>query len=183
MDVDRPPPDNNAQNEEFVRLFGLNQGRVFTYIATLLPCWADAEDVLQQTSIVLWRKFDQFDPSGSFLRWAYGVAYREALKYLRQESRQRQVFREAVLEKLTRTHIARSDLLEKRRLAMDDCVARLSPSDREIIEHYYYQGRKTAAEVARELGRPTNTILHALVRIRGSLQRCIDEIASSEERK
>ena len=119
----------------------------------------------------------------NFIRWAYGVAYREALKYLKQESRKRQVFREAVLEKLARTRIARSDLLENRRLAIDDCVAQLSPSDREIIEHYYYQGRKTAAEVAKELGRPTNTILKALIRIRGSLQRCIDEAASSEERK
>jgi RNA polymerase sigma-70 factor, ECF subfamily len=183
MDANQATPDNIARNEEFARLLGLNQGRVFTYIATLLPCRADAEDVLQRTSIVLWRKFDQFDPSASFVRWAYGVAYREALKYLRQQSRQRQVFREAVLEKLTRTHIARSDLLEKRRLAMDDCVAQLSPTDREIIEHYYYQGKTTAADVAQELGRPTNTVLHALVRIRGSLHRCIDEAVSSEERK
>jgi RNA polymerase sigma-70 factor, ECF subfamily len=183
MDANRPTPDNAAQNEEFVRLFGLNQGRVFTYIATLLPCWADAEEVLQRTSLVLWRKFDQFDPSASFVRWAYGVAYRQAMKYLKQEGRQRQVFREAVLQKLTQTHIAHSDLLEKRRLAMDDCARQLPPSDREIIEHYYYQGKKTAAEVASELGRPTNTILHALVRIRGSLQRCIDEAVSSEDRK
>lgn len=183
MDADQNTPENAARNEEFVRLFGLNQGRVFTYIATLLPCKADAEDVLQRTSIVLWRKFDQFDPSGSFVRWAYGVAYREALKYLKQQSRQRQVFREAVLEKLTQTHMARSDLLEQRRLAMDDCVAKLSPSDRAIIEHYYYQGRTTAADVAEALGRPTNTILHALVRIRGNLHRCIDDAVSSEKRK
>ena len=126
MDGNQSTPGSAAQNEEFIRLFGLSQGRVFTYIATLLPCWADAEEVLQRTSIVLWQKFDQFDPSGSFLRWAYGVAYRQALKYLKQESRQRQVFREAVLEKLTRTHISYSDLLEKRHLAMDDCVAQLA---------------------------------------------------------
>lgn len=183
MDSNRSTRDDTARNEEFARLLGLNQGRVFTYIATLLPCRADAEEVLQQTSIVLWRKFDQFDPSGNFALWAYGVAYREALKYLRQQNRQRQVFREAVLEKLTRTHAARSDLLENRRLAMDDCMDRLSLSDRDIIEHYYFQGRKTAAEVAEELGRPTNTILHALVRIRGGLQKCIDQAVSSEDRK
>ena len=176
--------NNDAeQNEAFVRLFGLNQGRVFGYIVTLLPCWADAEDVLQHTSIVLWKKFDQFDPSADFARWACGVAYREVLKYLKQQRRRRQIFSEAMLEKIAHARIAHSDLLEKRRLAMDDCVALLPPDDRDIIEHYYYQGKKTAAEVAKELCRPTDTVLHALVRIRGALHRCIDKSVSSEERK
>lgn len=183
MNTDQPTLNNTRREEEFVRLFGLNQGRLFAYIVTLLPRWADAEDILQRTSIVLWRKFDQFDPSTNFVRWAYAVAYLEALKYLKQEGRRQQVFREAVLEKLAHDRVTHSDLLENRHYAFDDCVAQLSPSDREIIEHYYYQGKKTAAEVALELNRPTNTILKALVRIRGSLHRCIDEAVSSEERK
>jgi RNA polymerase sigma-70 factor, ECF subfamily len=183
MDIHRSTSNQAAQDEEFVRLLGLHQGKLFAYIATLLPRWADVEDVLQRTSIVLWRKFDQFDTSTDFIRWACTVAYWESLNYLKQEGRRRQVFQEAVLEKLARTRIAHGDLLEKRHLSIDDCVDKLSPSDREIIHRYYYQGRKTAADVARELGRPTDTILHALVRIRGSLQRCIDEATSLEERK
>jgi RNA polymerase sigma-70 factor, ECF subfamily len=175
--------NDDAQDEAFVRLFGLNQGRVFGYIVTLLPCWADAEDVLQRTSIVLWKKFDQFDPSADFVRWACGVAYRETLKYLKQQNRRRQVFDEAVLERIASARIARSDLLEKRRFAMDDCVTRLPPDDRGIIEHYYFRGKKTVAEVANELGRPANTVFKALTRIRRSLHRCIDEAVSSEERK
>lgn len=184
MDVDRPTRNNDeARDEEFVRLFGLNQGRVFAYIVTLLPCWADAEDVLQRTSLVLWRKFDQFRPSADFCRWACGVAHRQTLKYLSQQNRRQRILSEAVLEKVAQTRIARNDLLERRRLAIDDCAAQLPVSDREIIEHYYYQGKKTAAEVARELGRPTNTILKALIRIRKSLHRCVDDAVSSEERK
>jgi RNA polymerase sigma-70 factor, ECF subfamily len=184
MHVDPPNRRRDpATDEEFVRLFGLNQGRVFGYIVNLIPHRADAEEVLQRTSIVLWRKFDQFHPSGEFVRWACGVAHLEVLSYVRQQNRRRQVFGETVLNKLAETRIARSDLLEQRRLVIDDCVAKLVRSDREIIEHYYYQGRKTAAEVAAELGRPANTILKALIRIRKSLQRCVDEAVSSEERK
>jgi RNA polymerase sigma-70 factor, ECF subfamily len=183
MDTDGLKSDHTAQDEAFARLLALHQRQMFAYIGTLLPRWADAEEVLQRTTIVLWQKFDQFDPSTDFVRWAYAVAYWESLYYLKQEGHRRHVFGEAVLEKLARTHVAHGDLLEKQHLTIDECVARLSPSDREIIEHYYYQGRKTAAEVARELGRPTNTILKALIRIRGSLHRCIDEVTSSEERK
>jgi RNA polymerase sigma-70 factor, ECF subfamily len=122
-------------------------------------------------------------PLPIFARWACGVAHRQTLKYLSEQNRRRQVFSDAVLEMVAQTRIARNDLLEKRRLAIDDCVAVLPLSDREIIEHYYYQGRTTAADVARELGRPTNTVLKALIRIRKSLQRCVDEAVSSEERK
>lgn len=184
MNADKPTSNSTERrDEEFVRQFGLNQGRVFAYIVTLIPRWTDAEEILQRTSVVLWRKFDEFDRSTNFVRWACAVAYLETLKYLKQEGRRQQVFKEAVLDQLARTRVAHSDLLENRHLALDDCVALLPPSDRAIIEHYYFQGRKTAAEVAEELGRPANTILKALIRIRASLQRCIDEKASSEERK
>lgn len=173
--------NNDAQTEEFIRLFGLNQGRVFAFITTLLPCWADAEDVLQQTSIVLWQKFDQFDKSADFAKWACGIAYRESLKCLRQKGRQQQAFREVVAEKIAQTRMARSDLHEKRQHKVDDCVAKLPTQDREIIEHYYYRGRRTADQVAKELGRPTNTILKALIRIRKSLQRCVENTDSTEK--
>ena len=128
-------------------------------------------------------KFDQFDLSTNFIRWAYAVAYRESLKYLKQEGRKRQIFREAVLEKLAHTRSraqrpARKPTVCDRRLR-GPTVAERSGNHRALL----LSGRKTAAEVAKELGRPTNTILKALIRIRDSLQRCIDEAVSSEERK
>jgi RNA polymerase sigma-70 factor, ECF subfamily len=139
MDTDRPDRSRDTtHDEEFVRLFGLNHGRVFAYIVTLLPCRTDSEEVLQRTSIALWKNFGQFDRAGDFARWACGVAHRQALNYRREQARGRRLFSEAVLEKVAITRIARSGLLEQRRVAMDDCVAELPPSDREIIEHHYY---------------------------------------------
>lgn len=183
MENEQPIRRDAKHDEEFVRLFGLNHGRVFAYIVTLLPCWTDAEEVLQRTSIALWKNFGQFDPSGDFSRWACGVAHRQALNYRRQQARGRRIFSESVMQKVAQTRAARSLVIEQRRSVMDDCIAELPPSDREIIDRYYYQGRKTAAEVARELGRPTNTILKALIRIRRSLHRCVDEATLAEERK
>lgn len=183
MDNNRPIQPSDTKNEEFIRLFGMNQGRVFGYIVTLIPRWADAEDVLQRTSIVLWQKFDQFDPSCDFVRWACGIAHRQSLDYLRQQKRHRQVLNEVVLEKVAQTRLVRSDMLEQRHFNIDDCVEKLPTSDRDVIEHYYYQGKKTAAEVAAELGRPTNTILKALIRIRRLLHRCVNDAAASEDQK
>lgn len=170
--------------EEFVRLFETSREKLFAYIFSLMPHprWDDVEEVLQRTSIVLQRKFDQFDPARDFAKWACGIAYFELLRYQEQQKRWCRTFDGAVLEQLSREWMERNELLEQRRLALDDCVAKLPPSDQRIIDHYYFQGKKTAAMVAEELGRPTNTILKALIRIRKSLRLCIDRALASENR-
>lgn len=172
-----------VREEEFLRLYGENRARLFVFIGTLLRHWEDAEDVLQLTSIVLRNKFDQFNPSLDFFHWACGVAYRQVLHFRGKQARRKQVYREIALKKLAETQFARSDLLENRRVMLKDCVAKLAPSDREIVDRYYYQGRKTVAEVAAELSRPTNTVLRALVRIRRALRVCVDRALAQESRK
>ena len=51
-----------------------HQDRVYGYIVLMLPNRHDAEDVFQQTSLILWQKWDQFDPEQDFLSWACGIA-------------------------------------------------------------------------------------------------------------
>lgn len=65
-------PDRHA---EFLRLYSRHHYRIPAYIYTLVPHRADAEDLLQETSIILWEKFEQFDPGSDFLAWACQVAF------------------------------------------------------------------------------------------------------------
>jgi RNA polymerase sigma-70 factor, ECF subfamily len=39
-------------------------------VAPLVPNVADAEDIVQQTAIALWEKFDAYDPAQPFTPWA-----------------------------------------------------------------------------------------------------------------
>ncbi len=171
-----------ARHEEFVRLFGANQGRVFAFLLTLLPSYADAQEILQQTSIVIWRKFDTFDPAGDFVRWACGIAYREALNHLKHQRRDRLAFSQQVLEKVAAERLDRGGVLDRCRLALQNCLQKLGNRDRQIIDNYYYQGRSTASEVAAALGRPVDTVYKALARIREALHLCIDRTLAAEER-
>ena len=77
----------------------------------------------------------------------------------------------------------RDTVLEARRRALPSCLERLSASDRQIVDGYYAAVKKTAAELGAELGRPANTILTALVRIRRALHRCIDRLVAMEEQQ
>ncbi len=172
---------DRISEEEFIRLLGLSQGRIYSFIITLLPDWTEAEEVLARTSVVLWKKIAEFDSSGDFVRWACGIAYRQTMAYLREQRRGHLTLSMDVLEQIAQQRLDQDELLEERRRALRGCLEKLPVSDRQIIETYYDCTKKTAAEVGSQLGRPANTILKALVRIRRALHGCIDRtIARSE---
>ncbi len=64
----------NETYEQFVTLFTRNEPALRAFTRSLLPSWDDAVEVMQNTSLVLWRKFDTFDQNTEFLKWAFVVA-------------------------------------------------------------------------------------------------------------
>src|SRR4051794_9938980 len=62
--------ESSWQQDQFVEQFIRSQGRVYAYIVTLLPNRDDTEEVFQQTSLALWKKWQEFDPTRDFVRWA-----------------------------------------------------------------------------------------------------------------
>src|SRR5262249_14655413 len=55
-----------AKGKLFLRLFLENERRLYAYILTLLANRADADDVLQEASLVMWDKFDERQPPADF---------------------------------------------------------------------------------------------------------------------
>jgi RNA polymerase sigma-70 factor (ECF subfamily) len=66
--------------ERFLALFLRHQHEVRAFVASVVRDAHRAEDVVQEVSLVLWRKFDTYDPSRPFGAWARGVATLEVLK-------------------------------------------------------------------------------------------------------
>ena len=83
---------SHARKAEFAELLTHHQGQLLGYIYSLVRNLDDADDLFQQTSLVLWDKFDQYDPSRTFAAWACGVARYEVLNFLRARSRDRLYF-------------------------------------------------------------------------------------------
>ncbi len=74
-----------AENpEEFVLLMTRHQRKIWRFINALLPAPNAADDVLQETSLVLWRKWEQFDTDREFLPWACGIARLQVLRFVRE---------------------------------------------------------------------------------------------------
>jgi RNA polymerase sigma-70 factor (ECF subfamily) len=157
--------------EDFVRLLSRHQKQVYSYLLTLLTNPADAEEVLQETSITLWRKFGDFDPQSDFRAWALSVAYWEVQAFRKKRSRDRLVFSDQLLEHLSRDVDKFSKSLDLRRQALADCILNLSARDRSLLVCRYRPG-STTASVASEVGRSVAAIYKALNRIHTALLEC-----------
>ena len=96
-DAKNTPDPEDVRYQDFVRLFAHHEPDLRRFIRSLLPTAVDADEVLQQTAIVIWRKFDQFDPQTNFMKWACVISRFEALAYRRKMARDRLVFREDVM--------------------------------------------------------------------------------------
>ncbi len=171
-----PAPGRDAdmrRQEEFVLLYTKTSPALFSYILTLLPNWSDAEDVLQQTSLVLWRKFGEFEPGSDFTAWACRVAHYKALNLMRSRGRDRHVFSPEVVERIAEEGIAEIQRLDAERKALHDCLQKLRPSERELLQRSYAPGT-TIRQVAEGIGRSPNSLYKALNRIREALLCCIE---------
>src|SRR5213595_669383 len=79
--------DQTAAQQRFLSLFLRSEREIFRYVAALVPNVADAEDIVQQTTLALWEKFDRYDPSQPFTPWACRFALNKTKQWLERRQR------------------------------------------------------------------------------------------------
>lgn len=161
-----------SRTEAFLSLHAQNQHRLSAFVHALVPNWQDAEEIVQDTLVVLWRKFDEFDRSTSFFAWAARVAQYEVLNYRRKTPRRCLVLENDVVEAIATAAVEQMDDVDLRREALEQCIKKLPERDREIIQLRYGEGlgiESAAAAVERTAGH----VQRLLRKIRHNLLRCI----------
>ena len=166
------PVAESAQTEALVRLLMKHQEDLFRYIFSLLPHEEDARDVLQETSVSLYRKFGDYDSAKPFLAWAYGFAYLEVLKQRERNERGTRHMREELVEILSRERTEQETELHSRLQALETCLEQLPPMDRELIRLRYHSG-SPVDDLVEQLGTSRRTFFRNLDRVRRLLMECI----------
>jgi RNA polymerase sigma-70 factor (ECF subfamily) len=169
--------------EETVRLFMKHQRMLREFILSLIPDSNDADDILQEVSVVVLAKTDPPQEIQKFPAWCRGVARNVMLHHWR--SRRKTLtpsarFLEAV-EMAYQEGDAREDEMNLRRRALEECLQRLPDSSRNLLELRYVQ-KAPSQEIARTLGRTATSVRMALVRVRQALGSCIQGRLAGEIR-
>lgn len=177
-DSERPDNQNHFRTDEFVRLLLVHQPRIYAFILGLVHDWADAEEIFQDTCTLLWGKFGQYSSGSNFCDWACQIAKYKVLNFRKRRARNPLELSDAVLELVAEEQLRRSDW-DARYAALIQCRDKLRPLDRDLLDRCYASG-VTAKSVAKELGRPADTIYKSLKRIRGMLYECIRRALAME---
>lgn len=164
---------NNPLSEAvFVQLLSKHQRHLSSFIRSLVPTHADADDVMQETSLALWEKRQHYDPERDYFAWACGVAHIQVLRHRRKTATDKLWFNDDVLDLLASQMIEEAKLFEFRRDALDKCVERLPGADRKIVELRYQDGM-TLDVMSQRVGASARSIQRSMARIRRVLHRCI----------
>lgn len=156
---------------EFVRLLSQHSSRIFGFLLALCVNRTDAEDVFQNTSVVLWEKFDTYQRGTNFLAWACRIAYFEAL-YDRRKSRRVKTLSDAAWDALAADALQRSDDNKEDQETLADCLKKLKASDRQLLHEKYFMQR-SVADIAAAGAKSVYSIYRSLSRIHDSLLRCM----------
>jgi RNA polymerase sigma-70 factor (ECF subfamily) len=171
--------DRGAQ---FMRLFLANQPRIYAFVLSLVPRWCDADDIMQETSAVLWAKFGQFEEGTNFTAWAMSVARFQVMSFRKRSQAASARFSDETVDAIAESAAQAEQEIDDRRLALERCLPKLRESDLELIRKRYRPG-VTATEVAREIGRSPDAVHKALGRVHRQLLECVRRTLAMESRR
>lgn len=161
------------RSSELVQLMMKHQRKVFGYILTLVPSRADAEDILQETSLTICEKFSDFKEGTNFYSWACQIAYWKVRAARKKFATSKVIFNEEVLDIISQTRVEMEEELDQRHGALSKCLQKLNERDRRMVLVRYESGHNVKA-AAQACGRTIQGAYKALTRIRKTLHDCVN---------
>lgn len=159
-------------DEEFVSRMTACQRDLRTFLLGLTPSRADADDMLQEVNLALWRKRAQYDPSQNFLRWAFGFAALEARSFRSKAAKGKLWFDDDTIESLAGDWQQSNPFRDDLQHALVQCLKKLGEVERAVVEAKY-RSQASVKQIAEDSGRPVSTVYKILTRALVSLRSCV----------
>ncbi len=158
---------------QFLSLYLEIQPSLRSYLLALLRDADDMEDVFQEVSMVLWKRFDDYDQAHPFAHWAMGIARNHAARWRRAGGRRPAWLSPEVEKQLADTYQELEEELSDRRRALSVCVEKLGGKARELLA-LRYEKKYSLQRIADLRQRSLNAVNKSLGKIRRFLARCAE---------
>lgn len=164
--------ETEAQEQDrFVRLLSKHSSALYGYILALTANLHDAEDVFQETNVVLLRKWREFEFGTDFLAWACTIARYKTLSHHSRYRRERGPDAE-LLEALSEKALEAARTADQRRDALLECMEKLSSVESRLVQSRYYL-KCSVKEIAESMGVTPARIYRSLTSMHRSLHECV----------
>ena len=159
-----------------MRLLTEHDRTLSVYVTGLVQSLQDAQDILQEGKIVMWRHFDKFTPGTNFVAWGRKILLHQILAYRRKMKHRRHAqLNEDILVMLDAEmdSAMREKKWLKREQALRNCLGKLKGDQREVID-LRYRDEASIEKIARRTGRTESAVYQLLYRVRNLLQDCVE---------
>jgi RNA polymerase sigma-70 factor (ECF subfamily) len=174
-----PDPDRHT---ELVSLISASQTRLLAYVYSLTADRQAAEDIVQATNLVIWRKAESYEPGTNFIAWAFKIARLQVLEHRSRVGRDQLVYGQELVEELAEVNAAidTAEAISDRRIALTACLAELPAIRRELL-WLRYRDALSLADIAGRIGKSTNATSVLLHRLRQLLLDCVQRRLTGSE--
>ena len=177
----------------FARLYERTSGHLFAVVLRVQRDRAQAEDLLQEVYVNVWRAAAAFDAARAQpLTWLTSIARNRAIDSLRRQQTQPQLLSSTpddeddddspdAVERAADDKPGPLELLDRASDArqLNHCMNGLSATQRQSLALAFYDGL-SHAEVADHLRQPLGTVKSWLRRALQSLRQCLDQASSRD---
>lgn len=182
---DRQAVSRAQQYDEFVALLARHDLTLRRFVRSLLPSRDGVDDVVQETALECWKKFDNFQPespesaSDEFVRWACVIARFKVLSLQRDNARDRLVFREGVIERMARAATESLERSDDERRAVEACLQKLPVDQQRLVLSVHAPG-ESIARIAKESGEQARRLYSRVNALRAILLDCVKRRLAGE---
>lgn len=172
------PTEMNCSSQMFIKLFEADKNRLYAYIYAYMMDKTAADDIFQETSMVLWRNIEKFQPGTSFSKWANGIAFNRVREYRYAHKKYVLGFNDDFLQEFSEdisiNDTKQSKKQERKWGYLEQCCTQLPAPLQNIYQSFYVKNIK-AQQLADETGRSIYAIRKAIRKLRQKLYDCVED--------
>lgn len=165
----------DQQVQEFIQLLVAGQSRIYAYIMAMVANRNDADDIMQETTSMMWQRFGTFETGTDIVTWGIAIARYRILEFRRKKKKDSKIqFSDrtfAELEKESQTRIRDIDHYIS---ALRNCVQKL-PSRDKILVNLKYEQSLAVKDISMRIGKTVQNVYYHLSRIHTLLLSCVQK--------
>jgi RNA polymerase sigma-70 factor (ECF subfamily) len=164
-----------SDHEHFLPQFLAVQSDLRAFIGAAIRDQTARDDVFQEVAMILWKKFELYDPTRPFGAWARGIALRKVMEDRRLRAKWPESLTVEALEALSVGFTAdeAESPWKDREKALGFCLEQLPGRGARFIQDRYHRGLSIEA-MAEEAGMKLDALYQTLSRLRRQLRDCVE---------
>lgn len=160
----------------FTALICEHMDMLLAYIRATIDDPGTVDDIFQETMLVAWRRFDDYDPNRPLAHWLRGIARKLILAHFSSLKRRPAYCSDVVLqildERLTHIDQRPGDTWQDKVVALEACLEHLPATLRQCTE-LFYRGQCKTEEIAQTVHASREAVKKRLQRARALLADCL----------